>query len=69
MVLNLLLLGFYIRTVDMTLSVYKGLTWAMFSKYTYQGLAANEFKNRAWDLSDCTQSNPGKAHITAIASS
>ena len=43
----------------MTLSFFKGLTWATFSKYTYQALALNELKNRQWDLSSCTQSRPG----------
>lgn len=66
LMLNLLLCGFYLRIPDMTLSFYKGLTWATFAKYTFQGLAINELKDRQWDLSSCSQTNPGRtpgAHL------
>lgn len=56
--LCLLLCGFYIRLADMKLSFYKGLTWATFSKYTFQALSINELQDRVWDLSTCTQSKP-----------
>ena len=59
LMLNLLLCGFYLRIPNMTLSFYKGLTWGTFAKYTFQGLAINELKNRQWDLSSCSQTNPG----------
>lgn len=57
----LLLCGFYIRYSDLTLSYYKGLTWTAFSKYTFEGLAINEFQDRKWDLTHCEDSKPGLA--------
>ena len=67
--IGLLLCGFYVRVVDMRLSVMKGLTWAVFSKYTLQGLANNEFQDRPWDLATCGESaqrTPCESHLLWI---
>ena len=54
----LVLCGFYIRISDIRLSVLKGLSWACFSKYTFQGLAVNELKDRPYDIANCKSTTP-----------
>lgn len=59
---SLLICGFYIRVRDMTLSIVRGLTWASFSKYTFQALANTELKNRVWASQTCPVVSQGESH-------
>ena len=45
---SILLCGYYVRINTLTLSIMRGLTWASFSKYTFDALAYNEFFDRTW---------------------
>ncbi|KAK9808556.1 hypothetical protein WJX73_008341 [Symbiochloris irregularis] len=45
---SLLLCGFYVAIPNMVLSFTRGLSWASFSKYTFEALMANEFVARIW---------------------
>ena len=45
---SLLFCGFYVAIPNMVLSVARALSWASFSKYTFEALMQNEFQNRTW---------------------
>ena len=45
---SLLFCGFYVAVNNMVLSVARALTWASYSKYTFQALTVNEFQSRVW---------------------
>ena len=53
---SLLLCGFYVPVRNMVLTVARALTWASFSKYTFEALTINEFKDRTWS-EGCTGSH------------
>ena len=57
---SLLLSGYYIRVQSITLSVAKGLVWASFSRYTFEAMAVNEFRNRYW-TEPCDAAQSGAA--------
>lgn len=59
---SLFLCGFYIRITDIKLSMMKGLSWAVYSKYTLDALAVNEFQGRQWDTSSCKNTTASTAH-------
>ena len=63
---SLLICGFYIRIEDMTLSIARGLSWASFPKYAFQGLARTELVNRVWDANSCTPVETGELVCSPI---
>ena len=56
---SLLFCGFYVSVNNMVLSFTRALTWASYSKYTFEALTANEFHERIW-TQDCTFGRAGE---------
>lgn len=54
---SILLCGYYVRINTLTLSIMRGLTWASFSKYTFDALAFNEFQGRQWSAEGLAKCN------------